>query len=136
MNKLDDIKESRLRIPIYAKKVNGEYVVKKVAVRDQVCNIVRGIQSVSGFIGAAVSPSPPAALAWAGVLVLLPVRVQIDSPILETSKLTFLSKVFLNAVTKDDDAMEGLKNISDLLVRCKVREDTYRKRIAAATGKR
>jgi hypothetical protein len=36
-------------------------------------------------------------------------------------------------VTKDDDAMKGLEDISDLLVRCKVREDVYRKRIAASS---
>lgn len=55
---------------------------------------------------------------------------------METFKLKFPSKVFLNAVTKDDDAMKGLEDISDLLVRCKVREDTYRRRIAGSTGKR
>ena len=71
--KLDHIRETRLRIPVYAKRVDGEFVVKKVAVRDQVCNIIRGIQSVSGFISATLSPMPPAALAWAGVLVILPV---------------------------------------------------------------
>ena len=70
--KLDHIRETRLRIPVYA-RVDGEFVVKKVAVRDQVCNIIRGIQSVSGFISTALSPMPPAALAWAGVLVILPV---------------------------------------------------------------
>jgi hypothetical protein len=99
VNKLDDIKKTRLRIPIYAKRAEGNFVIKKVVVREQVCNIVRGIQSVSGFIGAALSPSPPAALAWAGVLVLLPVRVAINS-------LLFLS-FYANT------AMEDLSKCSD-----------------------
>ncbi|KLJ06195.1 hypothetical protein EMPG_10376 [Blastomyces silverae] len=107
-HKLDRIKETRLNIPVYAKKINGEIVVERVVVRDQVCKIIGGLQSVSGFVNVAMSSMPPAALAWAGVLVILP--------------------VVMNAITQDDEAMNGLEFISELLVRCKVREDILRRR--------
>ncbi|PGH09068.1 hypothetical protein GX51_00821 [Blastomyces parvus] len=107
-HKLNRIKQTRLNIPVYAKKINGEIVVERVVVRDQVCKIIRGLQSVSGFVNVAMSSMPPAALAWAGVLVILP--------------------VVMNAITQDDEAMNGLEFISELLVRCKVREDILRRR--------
>ncbi|OCK75173.1 hypothetical protein K432DRAFT_274329, partial [Lepidopterella palustris CBS 459.81] len=78
---------------------------KEVVVKEQVRKVVHAILSAKDFIGSAVSAEPHAALAWAGVLVVLP--------------------ILLNPVTQDDDAMEGLGYISDLLIRCKVTEDTY-----------
>ena len=41
------------------------------------------------------------------------------------SVFIYALQILLNPVTQDDDAMEGLGYISDLLVRCKVIEDTY-----------
>ena len=46
---------------------------KRVAVRDCFDNIVKKIIVAEGFIGQAVSGEPHAALAWAGVSMLLPV---------------------------------------------------------------
>ena len=43
------------------------------------------------------------------------------------SVLTSALQVLLNPVTQDDDAMEGLGYVSELLLRCKVIEDTYLK---------
>ncbi|KAF4631978.1 hypothetical protein G7Y89_g6154 [Cudoniella acicularis] len=96
--KLQDINNSRIKIT-----VSG----KEVVVKDQVRKIVTAILSAKDFIGSVVSSEPHAALAWAGVLIALP--------------------VLLNPVTQDDDAMKGLAYISDLLVRWKVTEDTYLK---------
>ncbi|KMW68662.1 hypothetical protein BDDG_12956 [Blastomyces dermatitidis ATCC 18188] len=69
---------------------------------------MRGLQSVSSLVNVAVSSMPPAAFAWAGVFVILP--------------------VVMNAITQDGEAMDGLEFISELLVRCKVREDVIRRR--------
>ncbi|PGH11641.1 hypothetical protein AJ79_04781 [Helicocarpus griseus UAMH5409] len=95
LSRLNRIKEARLNIPVYAKKLNGKSVVRKIAVREHVCCIIRGLQSVSGFVNVAVSPMPPAALAWAGVLVVLPAVV--------------------NALTQDEEALNGLEYIQTFL---------------------
>jgi hypothetical protein len=62
-DKLDDIKKTRLKIPVRAKNFDRELVVKQVVVRDQICKVVRRIQSVSGFIGTTLSLMPHAAIA-------------------------------------------------------------------------
>ena len=50
----------------------------EVVVKDQVRKIVHAVLSVKDFIGSAVSADPYAALAWAGVLVILPVRISVE----------------------------------------------------------
>lgn len=50
---------------------------KEVIVKEQVGKIVRVIISAKDFIGAAISSDPHAALAWAGVLVVLPVSIYV-----------------------------------------------------------
>jgi hypothetical protein len=45
----------------------------EIVVRDQVRKVVRTILTFKDFIGAAISAEPHASLAWAGVLVVLPV---------------------------------------------------------------
>jgi N-terminal domain of NWD NACHT-NTPase len=67
--KLQDMQNSRLKIT-----VGG----KEVVVKEQVRTIVHAILSAKDFIGSAVSAEPHAALAWAGVLVVLPVRIIIS----------------------------------------------------------
>jgi hypothetical protein len=58
------------------------------------------------FIGQAASNEPHAALAWAGVSVILP--------------------LLPNPTTQNKAAMSGLADIADLMLRYKVIEDTYR----------
>lgn len=62
--KLRDIQNARLKVSV------GK---KEVIVNEQVRKVVYAILSVKDFIGSAVSAEPHAALAWAGVLVILPV---------------------------------------------------------------
>lgn len=49
---------------------------KTVVVRDQVRKLVKGVLAFKDVIGAAISAEPHAAVAWASVLVVLPVRSQ------------------------------------------------------------
>jgi hypothetical protein len=66
--RLEIIKNVRLKI-----SVGG----KKVVVKDQPSKVVQAILSAKDFIGTAVSPNPHASLAWAGVLVILPVSIHL-----------------------------------------------------------
>ena len=63
-DKLDAMQEARLKVT-----VGGEEII----VKDQVCKVIRTIISCKDFIGAAISAEPHASLAWAGVLIILPV---------------------------------------------------------------
>ncbi|KAK2809659.1 hypothetical protein FQN50_003716 [Emmonsiellopsis sp. PD_5] len=96
-SKLQDIENSQLKIT-----VNGETVV----IKDQVRKIVKSILAAKKVIGAIVSLEPHASMAWSGLMLLLP--------------------IVADPVTQDIDAMDGLEYISNLLIRCKVTEDTYR----------
>ncbi len=51
---------------------------RELVVKHQVRKIVHIVLSVKDFIGSAVSADPHAALAWAGVLVILPVRISVE----------------------------------------------------------
>jgi hypothetical protein len=51
---------------------------REIVVQDQVTNIVKGIVYAKDFIGAAAASEPHAALAWAGVCLLLPVGLEIS----------------------------------------------------------
>lgn len=68
-DKLDAIQNAQLTVT-----VGGE----KIVVKDQVCKLVRKILSFTDFIGAAITTEPHAALAWAGVVIILPVCVAPD----------------------------------------------------------
>ncbi|KLJ11401.1 hypothetical protein EMPG_09706 [Blastomyces silverae] len=100
-SKLQDIENSQMKVSIHG---------KDVVIRDQVRKVVHSILSVKDYIGTVASVEPHAALAWTGVMIILP--------------------AIANPITQDDDAMEGLEYISELLVRCKVTEDTYRENLA------
>ncbi|PGH10423.1 hypothetical protein GX51_00182 [Blastomyces parvus] len=100
-SKLQDIENSQMKISIHG---------KDVVIRDQVRKVVHSILSVKDYISTVASVEPHAALAWTGVMSILP--------------------AIANPITQDDDAMEGLEYISELLVRCKVTEDTYRENLA------
>ncbi|PMD14340.1 WD40 repeat-like protein [Hyaloscypha hepaticicola] len=94
-DKLDAVRKAQWKIT-----VGGEDIV----VRDQVSKVVRKIVTFKDAIGTAVSAEPHAALAWAGVIAILP--------------------LLTNPVTQLDDAMDGLEEISELLVRCRLIEET------------
>jgi len=64
--KLEDMHNSRLKIIVCG---------KEVIVRDVVGKIVGVIISAKSYISSAVSAEPHAALAWAGILVILPVSI-------------------------------------------------------------
>ena len=66
--KLQDVQKAQLKIT-----VGG----KEVIVKEQVRKVVHAILSAKDFIGSAVIAEPHAALAWAGVLVILPVSIAI-----------------------------------------------------------
>jgi hypothetical protein len=113
--KLQDIQNAQLKI-----SVNG----KEVVVREQIRKVVHTILSAKDFIGPAISVEPHSALVWAGVLAVLLAGISITNTFYFLM-LTSASQLFLNPITQDEDAVEGLGYISDLLIRRKVIADTY-----------
>ncbi|KAL3478561.1 hypothetical protein BJX99DRAFT_105023 [Aspergillus californicus] len=93
LRKLNALAEARWKITIGG---------KDVIVRDQIANVARKILSFKEAIGIAVSAEPHAALAWTGVLVVLP--------------------LLSNPATQLEDAADGLKHIADILIRSRVIE--------------
>ncbi|KAB8221228.1 WD40-repeat-containing domain protein [Aspergillus novoparasiticus] len=79
-------------------KIGGEEKVVRSKARDLAQRIVDGIVNVKDVISAAISSEPHAGLVWAGVLVILP--------------------VFLNIITQEEHAIKGLQSISDRIIRC------------------
>jgi hypothetical protein len=65
-DKLDGIQKARLKVTI-----GGDEIV----VQDQVRKVVHTILTFRDFIGSAISAEPHAALAWAGVVIILPVSI-------------------------------------------------------------
>ena len=65
-DKLDGIQKAQLKVT-----VGG----KEIVVKDQVRKLVHTILTFKDFIGNAISAEPHAALAWAGVVIILPVSV-------------------------------------------------------------
>jgi len=63
-DRLDAMQKARLKVT-----VGGEEII----VKDQICKVIRTIISRKDFIGAAIFAEPHASLAWAGVLIILPV---------------------------------------------------------------
>lgn len=87
---------------------------KSIGIKDQARRAVHAILSVKDFISSAVSTEPHAALAWAGVLVLL-------HPILKS-------------FTQEEDSIDGFERISGLLVRYRVIECTHIEVPSSRTG--
>ncbi|EER45012.1 predicted protein [Histoplasma capsulatum H143] len=100
-SKLQNIENSQMKISIHG---------KDVVIRDKARKVVHSILSVKDYIGSIAFAEPHAALAWAGILIILP--------------------VITNPITQAEYGTEGLEYISELLVRCKVMEDTYRENLA------
>src|SRR5579871_352206 len=95
--KLQDMQNAQLKISVSGK----EFVVRK-----QIRKAVHAILSAKDLIGPTISAEPHAALAWAGVLVILPVSVSITNAF-HFSMLTSTSQLILNPITQAEDAMEG-----------------------------
>jgi hypothetical protein len=64
--KLQDIQNAQLKLTLGG---------REVVVKEQIRKVVNMIISAKDLIGPAVSADPHAALAWAGVLVVLPVSI-------------------------------------------------------------
>ncbi|KAE8328414.1 hypothetical protein BDV39DRAFT_203937 [Aspergillus sergii] len=79
-------------------KIGGEEKVIRGKARQLAQRIVHEIVRVKDVISAAISSEPHAGLVWAGVLVILP--------------------VFLNVITQEEHAIKGLQSISDRIIRC------------------
>ncbi|KAL5610968.1 hypothetical protein FOBRF1_007085 [Fusarium oxysporum] len=95
-DRLDEIQASHLTVTIAG---------KSIGIKEQARRAVHAILSVKDFISTAVNSEPHAALAWAGVLVLL----------------VPISKSF----TQEEDAVDGFERISGILVRYRVIECTH-----------
>ncbi|KAJ5648437.1 hypothetical protein N7490_004809 [Penicillium lividum] len=94
--RFEEIESSRLKIT---------FAGKEITVREQARRAIDLIISIKPSITAATSLDPHAALAWAGILLLL-------SPISRT-------------VTQDEIAMEGFEYILKILVQYRVLESTH-----------
>ncbi|KAJ5726142.1 uncharacterized protein N7483_007499 [Penicillium malachiteum] len=94
-HRLEELQKSRLKFNVAG---------KEVVVKDQVHRALKSILSVNNLITTAVSSEPHAALAWAGILVIL-------NPIAQSA-------------TQDDDAMQGFERIAGLLARYRVMEES------------
>ncbi|PLB33880.1 uncharacterized protein BDW47DRAFT_129569 [Aspergillus candidus] len=94
-------------------RVGGEMEVAKAAGRDVAQRIVHGIMRTKDVISAAIVNEPHAALVWAGVLVVLP--------------------VLLNLVLQDEKAIQGLNTISELVIRCHYMEESLFKYVRIST---
>jgi hypothetical protein len=69
-HKFQEVENSRLKI-----KVKG----KEIVVAEQIRKTILVVLSAKDFIGSAVSAEPHAALAWAGVCLILPVSTKASS---------------------------------------------------------
>ncbi|OJJ42671.1 hypothetical protein ASPZODRAFT_169958 [Penicilliopsis zonata CBS 506.65] len=78
---------------------------KKVVIKDQINRVIRTILASKDFISTLLSSEPHASLAWAGVVLILPV---LSSPL-----------------TQADDATNLLAYVSELLIRMQVIDQTH-----------
>ncbi|KAL2848932.1 hypothetical protein BJY01DRAFT_246158 [Aspergillus pseudoustus] len=96
LRKLDALADARWKVTIGG---------KEVVVRDEIANVARKVLSFKDTIGVAVMTEPHAALAWTGVLVVLP--------------------LLSNPATQWEDAADGLNYIADTLIRSRVIEVSW-----------
>ncbi|PLB50832.1 WD40 repeat-like protein [Aspergillus steynii IBT 23096] len=80
----------------------GEYHLN---IKDKIIKCVSLIQATENLITAAVSADPHASLAWAGVLVILP--------------------IITRTITEKLDAIDGFSRVLQILVRCRVIEEAH-----------
>ncbi|KAJ0414709.1 hypothetical protein BJY00DRAFT_318549 [Aspergillus carlsbadensis] len=103
-DKISNIERSRWKVTVAG---------KEVTVRDEVLRIVNAIVSVKESITTAVTTEPHAALAWAGILLVL-------NPL-------------ARALTQDDNAVQGLEKVCGIMIRYAVVETTHISVSAAKT---
>ncbi|XHG02621.1 hypothetical protein AWENTII_005966 [Aspergillus wentii] len=94
INRMNGVQDAQMKIK------TGD---KTIVVKDEIRSILSTIMLFKDSITAAVSAEPHASLAWAGI----------------TSFFPFI----INAVTQFSHAADGIKYISELLVRCRVIEE-------------
>ncbi|PYI27950.1 WD40 repeat-like protein [Aspergillus indologenus CBS 114.80] len=100
---LQDVVRERLRA--IAKEDEVTILNHRVNIKAKIRKGVSFIQSTQAFISAAVSADPHASLAWAGILVILPILTR--------------------TVTGETDAVDGFNYVSRVLVRCRIIEERY-----------
>ncbi|KAK6815870.1 hypothetical protein RU639_009205 [Aspergillus parasiticus] len=104
--RLQDMEQGRFNIPRRSRQgVIGDYVRRTV----------HGILFAKDFVTAAISAEPHAALAWAGVVMVLP--------------------LFLKPFTQREDAVAGLEFISDLLIRYQIIQNSHVRNFMEVLGK-
>jgi hypothetical protein len=106
---------------------NGLEIVMRdwrINIKDPACKAFSMTIAFQDIIGD-VSVEPHAALAWTGVVTILPVSVMLPSL---QEILTFAFQLLLNPVKQTNDK-EGLNNIADLLVRYRLVEEAYSEEI-------
>jgi hypothetical protein len=119
-SKLSELDESRLKIQIR----DSEIIVK-----EKVDQVLKVVIAAKDFVSAALTPQPVAALAWAGVCILLPVGLKFAYYFLEKcSILIHYTQLLTNPKTQYEDATEGLLRIPLLIRRYEVLEPVYRQR--------
>ncbi|PYH90297.1 hypothetical protein BO71DRAFT_487255 [Aspergillus ellipticus CBS 707.79] len=88
-----------------SKEGEGLIFEHHVNTKEKIIKVVSFIRSVQDFITTAVSADPHASLAWAGMLVILPIMTR--------------------TVTEETDAIDGFNGISNILIRSRVIEQNY-----------
>jgi hypothetical protein len=107
----------------------------RIKIKGPACKAIHMTTAFQGIIGDVVSVEPHAALAWAGVVTILPVSVKRLSDVCHQLQeiLTSAFELLLNPVKQTDDAEEGLNYIADLLVRYRLVEEAYSEEIEKNT---
>jgi hypothetical protein len=87
----------------------------KIDIKDQAYNVIRMIIAFQQIIGDAISAEPHAALAWTGVVAILPVSIKSCYLLYLSTLHKILTPAFqllLNPVKQTDDAEKGLNCIT------------------------
>lgn len=126
--RLVDIQQTRMQFT-----VGG----REIIVKEQARRVIHAVLSVKDFISLAVNSEPHAALAWAGILVLLNVSCpsmffyRVESGV--ALVLTYPQPVS-KAITQEEDAIDGFEQISNILVRYRLLESTHVEVYASMTS--
>ncbi|KAL2836945.1 hypothetical protein BJY01DRAFT_221446 [Aspergillus pseudoustus] len=102
--KLEALVQEKLE-DIQARQWTVTFGGKEIVIRDQVRRVVQTVIAAKDVVSAAIVVEPHAAIAWAGVLLILP--------------------LVANPVKQGEDVAEGLEVISDLLLRCRFMENVH-----------
>lgn len=106
---------------------------KEIEVRKQYDCIVGSVIWAKDFITQAVSLDPHAALAWAGVCIVLPVSLSLCFNVGNTTK--YISQLLLNPSLQGNAAIRGLDIVSDLIRQSKVIDEIYAEKTVETSTK-